>query len=145
MDYRRLAIRYLLVGIVVKAITQYPLVALFHAHGALLATLLAFLVASVLMFFELNRRLHFNYRRFVNDTLAILIVTALMLVLTSLWNMALNRIFGVTGRGLTFVKIVIDMIIAVGIYALGMGLLGKLGLILGDRHQDLQDKLKVFQ
>ena len=145
MDYRRLAIRYLLVGIVVKAITQYPLVALFYAHGALLATLLAFLVASVLMFFELNRRLHFNYRRFVNDTLAILIVTALMLVLTSLWNMALNRIFGVTGRGLTFVKIVIDMIIAVGIYALGMGLLGKLGLILGDRHQALQDKLKVFQ
>ena len=145
MDYRRLAIRYLLVGIVVKAITQYPLVAFFHAHGALLATLLAFLVASVLMFFELNRRLHFNYRRFVNDTLAILIVTALMLVLTSLWNMALNRIFGVTGRGLTFVKIVIDMIIAVGIYALGMGLLGKLGLILGDRHQALQDKLKVFQ
>lgn len=144
MDQRRMAIRYLLIGLLVKAMAQYPFVAVFQAHGALAATLFAFLVASLLMCFELHRHLEFDFAKLISDLTAIIIVSGVMLLITGAWNIALNRLFGTVGRGLTFVKVLFDMVIAVFVYGAGMGLMGKLHILLGHRFQEIQDKLRIF-
>ncbi|MGX7107374.1 putative polysaccharide biosynthesis protein [Hutsoniella sourekii] len=144
MNFRRKAVTYLVVGLLVKLVLQYPLVALLHAHGALLSTAIGFAVASGCMFVKLDRVLALDVDAIIKDFLRVLGPTLVMAIATFIWNNVLNMAFGPVGRGLTFLKILLVMAFGVLIYASLMGLQGMLSVILGDRFKDLQEKMKVF-
>lgn len=144
MNYRRLAVRFLLIGLVVKALLQFPFVALFEAHGALVSTAIGFLVSTVLMWIKLSRELDFNYRRLNSSIIKILIASALMTVSAAMWNQSLNLLFGPVGRGLTFLKIVIVIIMAVLVYGSILGITNMLSVLIGNRFKDIQDKMRLM-
>lgn len=144
MNYRRLAVRFLLIGLVVKALLQFPFVALFEAHGALVSTAIGFLVSTVLMWIKLSRELDFNYRRLNSSIIKILIASVLMTVSAAMWNQSLNLLFGPVGRGLTFIKIVIVIIMAVLVYGSILGITNMLSVLIGNRFKDIQDKMRLM-
>ncbi|HBY89413.1 MAG TPA: hypothetical protein DEO37_03105 [Aerococcaceae bacterium] len=144
MNYRHLAVRFLLIGLVVKAILQFPFVALFEAHGALVSTAIGFLVSTVLMWIKLSRELDFNYPRLNSSIIKILIASALMTVSAAMWNQSLNLLFGPVGRGFTFLKIVIVIIMAVLVYGSVLGIMNMLSVLIGNRFKDIQDKMRLM-
>ncbi len=144
MNYRRAAVKFLGIAILVKILLQYPLVGLLHAHGALLGTMIAFLISSILMWRKIDSILPIDKKSMRNHVLVIMLVTALMTVVALVWNLSLNALFGPVGRLLTFVKIFITVLIAALVYIVGLGFFGRLSLIIGDRWKDIQDKLRVF-
>lgn len=144
MNYRRAAIRYLLVGLAVKLTLQFPLVAWLNAHGALIATLLGFLVTCILTIWKLNELVHLDFKRMLPNIVIIYSATLLMTVSAWLWNSSLDLLFGPVGRILTFVKILIVVTFAAFVYFGVLALFGKLSLLIGERHRALQDKLRMF-
>lgn len=144
MNYRRAAIRYLLVGLAVKLTLQFPLVAWLNAHGALIATLLGFLVTCILTIWKLNELVHLDFKRMLPNIIIIYSATLLMTVSAWLWNSSLDLLFGPVGRILTFVKILIVVTFAAFVYFGVLALFGKLSLLIGERHRALQDKLRMF-
>ncbi|MBG9988453.1 oligosaccharide flippase family protein [Aerococcaceae bacterium DSM 111176] len=144
MNFRRVAVKYLIVAIVIKLILQYPLVALLHGHGALLGTMIAFTISSIIMWLKINKELEIDTVTLRNHLIVIVLVTIVMAIVTVLWNLTLNALFGPVGRLLTFIKILITVVIAAGIYIVGLGLFGRLSLIIGDRYQEFQAKLRLF-
>lgn len=144
MNFRRLAIRYLLVALLIKVILQYPMVALIHAHGALLSTMIGFAVSSGLMWREIKKQLNLDMPKIIRQLVSILISSLLMVVVTLLWHIALGRIFGPTGRFLTFIKIIIEVMVGVFMYGFMMGVGGQLSIVLDNRFKDIQDKIKMF-
>ncbi|MGF3066667.1 polysaccharide biosynthesis C-terminal domain-containing protein [Facklamia sp. P12950] len=145
MDYRRFAITYLLVGLAIKLVLQFPMVALFQAHGALLATFFGFAVAAVLMWMKIWRVIKIRDRYFVGDIVRIVIATTIMAIGTYGWNRLINLMMDPVGRGLTLVQIIIVVLIAILIYSGTMALFGMLPIIIGDYRADLQKKLSIHR
>lgn len=144
MNYRRLAVRFLLVGIIVKAILQFPSVALLQAHGALISTAIGFLVSTILMWLKLSKELEFNYRRLSSSLIKILVGSILMTISAVMWNESLNLLFGPVGRGLTFLKILIVIFMAVLTYGSILGITNMLSVLIGNRYKDIQDKMRLM-
>lgn len=144
MNYRRAAINYLLIGLAVKVVLQFPLVAWLHAHGALIATLLAFLVTSILMLWKLHELVHLDFKGMLPDVVIIYSATLIMGLSASFWNNVLDLAFGPVGRILTLVKILIVIVIAAFIYFGVLALFGKLSLLFGNKNHELQEKLRMF-
>ena len=143
MSYRRAAVTYLLIGIGIKAILQFPMVAMFRAHGAMFATTIAFAVISVMMWMKIWRVIKIRDRYFVGDLIRIVIATTLMGIGASAWNRTLNFIMDPVGRGLTLVQILIVIVVAVFIYFGVLALFGMLSILIGDRHATLQERLSI--
>ena len=144
MDFRRMTIQYLFIGLAVKAILQVPFVALFGTQGALISTLVAFVVSSGLMWWKIHRVVTINYVELLPQLSKIAIGTAVMGVTTTIWNYILNGAFSDVGRGMTFVKVILITLVGAFVYFAVMALFGMLSVLFGNRHKDLQDKLKVM-
>lgn len=145
MNFRRRAIQYLFLGIVVKLIIQVPFVAWFKAHGALLSTMIGFLVSSILMWIKIERELEIDHRPLLNDLIRIIFTATLMGLTTNIWDNLLNMAIGPVGRAMTFVKIMIVVVTGSLLYLGLMGLQGRLGILLGNRFKKLQDTLRMFE
>ena len=144
MNFRRLAVRFLVVGLLVKLILQVPMVAFLHAHGAMIATTIAFAVSSVLMWIKIQREVEPNLDRLFKSVSKIIIGTIIMGITVSQWNSLLDLLMGDVGRFLTFVKVMLGVGIGIFVYGGTMGLLGQLSILLGDKKQDLQEKMRMF-
>lgn len=145
MNFRRLSVRFLLIGILVKIVLQFPFVGLFHAHGALWSTTIAFTVSSVLMWIKIAREVKLDYSKIVGILARIGVATFLMGLITSSWNSLFDLLIGEVGRGLTFVKVMLVVVIGLFVYATLMGMFGLLNILIGDKYKGLQDKLRVFK
>ncbi|MFK8243417.1 MULTISPECIES: polysaccharide biosynthesis protein [unclassified Facklamia] len=144
MNYRRLAIKYLFIGLLVKVVLQFPLVALFHAHGALASTLVAFLVTSCLMLWKIHQLVSLDFKAMLPDTVIIFTASVLMALSAGFWNISLNALFGPVGRLFTFIKIIVIVLFAAMVYGGVLALFGKLSLVIGNKYQTLQEKLRLF-
>ena len=145
MNFRRLSVRFLLIGILVKIVLQFPFVGLFHAHGALWSTTIAFTVSSVLMWIKIAREVKLDYSKIVGILARIGVATFLMGLITSSWNSLFDLLIGEVGRGLTFVKVMLVVVIGLFVYVTLMGMFGLLNILIGDKYKGLQDKLRVFK
>lgn len=143
MNYRREAVRYLIVGLVVKIILQFPMVGFFQAHGAMLATTLAFTVSSIMMWMKIWHAIKIHDRYFAGDLIRICLATIVMGITCSGWNNFLNLAFGPVGRGLTFVKIMLVAMVGIFIYLAIMGLFGMLNILIGNYRSDLQERMSI--
>ena len=144
MNFRRLSIWHLLIGLVVKVVLQFPLVALFQAQGTFLSTGLAFLVSSLHMWRTIHKSVPLRYNEMTPKLVKMLVGTALMGVSTSIWAQVLNGLMGPVGRGMTFVKVILVVLVGVFVYMTVMALFGLLPILFGSRKKDLQDKMRFF-
>lgn len=144
MNFRRLAVRFLVVGLLVKVVLQVPLVAFLHAHGAMLATTIAFAVSSVLMWIKIQREVELNMEKIFYSVFKIIIGTVIMGIVVSQWNSLLDLLMGEVGRFLTFIKVMFGVGMGIFVYGGVMGLLGQLSILLGDKKKDLQEKMRMF-
>ena len=144
MNFRRLSIWHLLIGLVVKVVLQFPLVAIFQAQGTFLSTGLAFLVSSLLMWRTIHKSVPLRYSEMTPKLVKMLVGTALMGVSTSIWAQVLNGLMGPVGRGMTFVKVLLVVLVGVFVYMTVMALFGLLPILFGSRKKDLQDKMRFF-
>lgn len=144
MNYRRVAIQYLAIGLLLKLLLQFPMIALFQTHGAILSTAVGFAISSGLMYWKLNQQLQLLTKEFNVQLVKIIVATIIMGISTTLWGRMLDAAFGEIGRGLTFVKVSFVVLMGILIYFAIMALFGMLPVLFGDRHKDLQDKLKVM-
>ena len=144
MNFRRLSIWHLLIGLVVKVVLQFPLVAIFQAQGTFLSTGLAFLVSSLLMWRTIHKSVPLRYSEMTPKLVKMLVGTALMGVSTSIWAQVLNGLMGPVGRGMTFVKVILVVLVGVFVYMTVMALFGLLPILFGSRKKDLQDKMRFF-
>ena len=144
MNFRRLSIWHLLIGLVVKVVLQFPLVALFQAQGTFLSTGLAFLVSSLLMWRTIHKSVPLRYSEMTPKLVKMLVGTALMGVSTSIWAQVLNGLMGPVGRGMTFIKVILVVLVGVFVYMTVMALFGLLPILFGSRKKDLQDKMRFF-
>lgn len=143
-NYRRKAMKYLMIGIGVKLMLQVPFVAFWHGHGALLATLFAFLVTSILMFWQISKVVHIHFDVIMSDIVVIGIATVVMAISVHFWNETLNILFGDISRGVLLLKILLEVTIGGFIYCSILGLFGKLNLLIGSRMSGLQEKMRLF-
>lgn len=144
MNFRRLSIWHLLIGLVVKVVLQFPLVAIFQAQGTFLSTGLAFSVSSLLMWRTIHKSVPLRYGEMTPKLVKMLVGTALMGVSTSIWAQVLNGLMGPVGRGMTFVKVILVVLVGVFVYMTVMALFGLLPILFGSRKKDLQDKMRFF-
>lgn len=92
------AVQYFLYGLLVKVITQIPLVLIFYSFGPLISTLLGLLVPIYLMYREIQRITRFNQRELgqkLNYTVA---MTVMMGVLVSIVVCVLHLILPISTR-----------------------------------------------
>lgn len=144
MNYRRKAMQYLLIGLLVKVVLQFPLVALWQGHGAMIATALAFAVTSGLSLWQIHRLVNLDFVSMAPDMILITVSSIIMAISASFWNATFDLLFGPVGRGLTFVKILLVVFLASIIYLGSLGIFGRLHLILGSRFKALQERLRMF-
>lgn len=145
MNQRRLAVRYLLVGLLVKLVVQFPMVALLKAHGALIATMIGFTVTSTLSWIAISKKLKINYDVLLTNMVRIFIASITMTVAAVLWNQLVNVLIPGDGRWMLLIKIMIVVFVSVVIYVIALGLLNLLHIILGNRYQKLQDEMRFVE
>lgn len=143
-NYRRKAMKFLMIGLAVKLILQVPFVAFWQGHGALLATLFAFLVTSILMFWQISKVVPIHFEMIMSDIVVIGIAVIIMALSVHFWNETLNIVFGDISRGLLLLKILLEVMIGGFIYCSILGLFGKLNLLIGSRMSGLQEKMRLF-
>lgn len=90
MFENRAAIRYLLIGFVVKLILQYPAIRIFQVYGPLLATMIGFAVSCILILRKMHQVVRFRVGFVWRRTLLIFIMTLLMLLATGLTKQLLS-------------------------------------------------------
>ncbi len=142
MSFRRHAVKFLLVGLLVKLILQYPLVMLWNAHGAILTTAIGLAVTCILMAIKIHKEVHLDVESIRQNFMRILIPSLIMGMAVYFWNSVLNAFFGPVGRLATFGKISLVVLIAFFIYGTLMALQGMLSIILGNRFSNIQEKLR---
>ncbi|MBW1605747.1 polysaccharide biosynthesis protein [Lactobacillus sp. Sy-1] len=73
----KLAVKYFIIGTIVKIILQVPAVALFGTFGPLVSTAIGFVVTNFLILHSLTRQFHISYRLVVKRTNQILLFSIL--------------------------------------------------------------------
>lgn len=137
------AVRHFLYGLLVKLLTQLPLIWLLGAYGTVLSTALGLLVPLVFMFKHLHGKTYFNRQLLVRTTLKISQNTLVMSLVIAFINGLLGLVYKPAGT------------LSSALYLSLFGLLGgliygylslktrSLDALLGARAEGLRQKLKM--
>lgn len=143
LNKHKTMISYLLIGMVVKAILQYPMLALFDTAGALIATTIGFFVTSVLSGWKIYRMTHFGLADTLKKSGKILFV-ALVMAVCAYIALKVSMAFIPVDRKI-FALMVVAIVAAVGGFVY-LGLTLKLRIaddILGKKAVALRRKLHI--
>lgn len=80
ISHSRIAVRYWLAGLGLKAVIQIPLIELLEVYGPLVATFIGLTLTCGLSLWKLRRVVHANYHLALRRCVLILILTLLMLI-----------------------------------------------------------------
>ncbi|MGM8215669.1 putative polysaccharide biosynthesis protein [Bacillaceae bacterium W0354] len=94
VDKQNFAVVSLLVGLLIKLTCNVPFIYVFEAKGAVFATGLAVLSASMMNLFKLYRETHFDIRRLFKRSLLIIILTTIMGLVVWFMNWLVGLPFG---------------------------------------------------
>ncbi|MFD1671209.1 polysaccharide biosynthesis C-terminal domain-containing protein [Agrilactobacillus yilanensis] len=139
----RMAIKYLVVGIITKIVLQYPMIFLFRVFGPLVATCLGMAVTCALMLRALYRAYQFNIGRLVRRTFAMAVFSVIMLVGVSLVVKVFSLFLNGNSRFATILPLTFGVLVGVAIYgylALKTQLADR---ILGTRVARIRQRLKI--
>lgn len=80
ISHSRIAVRYFLAGLLLKAVIQIPLIELFEVYGPLVATFIGLSLTCGLCLWKLRRVVRANYQLALRRCVLILILTLVMLI-----------------------------------------------------------------
>ncbi len=106
-----LAIKYLVLGLILKGILQYPMIFLFKIYGPLVATNLGLLVIVLLSLKHLEVQYNFNLNRTSRRLVGITAFSIGMFIIVKLVEMGLGKFLSPDRR----ISALILVIVAVGI------------------------------
>lgn len=112
----RLAIKYLVLGLLVKFILQYPLIWLFRVYGPLLATSLGMLIIIFLAIKHLHLEYHFNLERTQRRFIGISLFGIIMFVVVKLVEMGLGLILNPAHRVAALLIVLVAVVAGVVVY-----------------------------
>lgn len=137
------AIHFLIVGFIVKAILQVPMVYMFEAYGPLLSSAIAFLVSGFLTAREIHRLTHFNVSFTARRTLLMMILTVIMLIGAFIVRQVLYLFLSPASKGQSLVIVLVVGVVGAAIYgylSLKVRLADKL---LGNKMLGLRKRLNI--
>lgn len=108
--------KYLIVGLIIKAILQFPMIWLFKGIGPLLATGLSMSVINYLILHSFNDEFRLPFHKMAKDTNQILLFSLIMYAVTTAFVMVTNLFFSPYGRFSAVVTMVVGAFIGVAIY-----------------------------
>lgn len=109
--------KYLLIGLVVKGILQFPLIWLFKGMGPLLATGLSMSVINYLILHSFNNEFQLPFHKMAKDTNQILFFSLIMYVVTTGFVMLINLFTSPYGRFSAALTMIFGVVIGGAIYA----------------------------
>lgn len=143
MNQTRPALIALAVGLVVKLVTQFPLLYVFHTYGTVISNILGFSVTICLMLLTLNKLLHFNFNHLFKQIALIGLVTAAMSLVVFFVQKGVYQIFDVKNQMGSFINVSVSSAIG-GIFYLYVTLKMRIAeRLLGDRIGVVRRKLKM--
>lgn len=147
MSFFREAIIGMLLGVSLKIILQFPLLALFGSSGALLATAVAFIGIATFYLWRLHERIGFSVVDLLGQIKGIVILAATMGIATWLVNQILRRFILSPEVSIIhqIIQIIIVAAVGVAVYVLGGLRFKLLDILLGDKAKTLRAKLRMGQ
>ncbi|UDM32540.1 putative polysaccharide biosynthesis protein [Lentilactobacillus laojiaonis] len=147
LSQNKKAVRYFIIGTIVKLIAQWPCVYFLGAFGALLATAIGLIVANGLIIISLNRQFGFDRKALSNGFAKITTYSAIMyivaLALVYFGNFVLGLFTNPYSRIGSLIVTAVAVIIAGYLY-LYLVLKGRVAdSIIGPRSQSLRKKLHI--
>ncbi|WP_076460707.1 putative polysaccharide biosynthesis protein [Limosilactobacillus caccae] len=121
------AVKYLVIGLVVKLVFQYPLVFWMQGMGAIIATDIAFLVVATLVYTNLQHAYHLDYRQMAPIFIVNIIFALIILAMHQLANLVLIP----DGKVLAFLEAGIFGGLAIMLYIILSDMLGASRRIFG--------------
>lgn len=143
INQSRVAIRYFLYGLAVKAVTQLPCLFLFKAYGPVVSTSIALLVPSILFYQQLRFVARFNPRVLVKNTLLIMTNTLLMCVPVIALSWVMGLVVQPTSRILALLYLVVGAGVGIAVYGYLSLRTRSLDKLLGNRAQHLRQVLHI--
>lgn len=138
-----LAIKYLVVGLIIKCIIQYPLIRLFQINGPLLATDLAFMFTILLSLKHLKVAFHFNFKRTKRRFIGIVSFSAIMFIVIFALQFILGRFIPADRRVTAMILVGICVGVGILVYAFLALISGLAHSILGPKISKLERKLHI--
>lgn len=137
------AIRFLVVGLLVKLICQFPFIYYLESYGPNLATAVGFLVASGLTIYEIYKMTHFAVGLTFRRTLLISILSLVMLLGAYLVQQLLYLFISPTTKGQAFIIVAVVGAVGGAIYTYLVLKLRLADKLLGSRMSGLRRKLNI--
>ncbi len=138
-----LAIKYLVVGLIVKCIMQYPLIRLFQVNGPLIATDLAFLFTILLSLKHLKVAFHFNFKRTKRRFIGIMSFSAIMFIVIFALQFILGKFIPADRRITAMILVAICVVVGALVYGFLALISGLAHSILGSKISKLERKLHI--
>lgn len=129
LNMNKLAVIYMVWGVVVKLALQVPMTFLMNADGAILSTDISFLVVILLSYHKLDKT--YNVR--LGSLLPIIVSNEIYIVLLFIYQIFVGKHFDNLGRFGSFIYLAIFGLIFLGIYVLIANLIGTSETIFGKK------------
>ncbi|GKT04472.1 putative polysaccharide biosynthesis protein [Furfurilactobacillus entadae] len=143
VDENRAVIWYMVVGLIVKMVLQFPMVALAQPMGPLLATTAGFGVSCFLIFRNLDRHFDIDYDGLLQKVNQIIIFSLATFVVARLSVWGLDHVMNTQFKSLAFLEVLIAMLLGGGVY-IYLALRTRLAdEMLGDRVAGLRQRLHI--
>lgn len=143
IDQQRYNILSLLVGILIKLSLNIPLIKMFEAQGAILATTLGYGGAILINLFVIRYFSKYHYRLVFRRGLLIVIFTGVMYVITKLTYSGLSLFLSPEGKIEALIMVIVCALIGAGVYFY-LGLKSKLvNFLFGNRVDRIKQKLRL--
>ncbi len=143
INQTKAALMSLFIGLVVKLITQFPLLYLFQTHGMLLSNILGFGVTIYLMLLALNKIAPLAIKPLAKQLSLIVLVTLAMSLIVFVVQLSMYQLFDHKNRLGALFNVGISATIG-GFFYLYMTLKIRLAdRLLGNRIEGLRRKLKI--
>ncbi|MDF7638494.1 polysaccharide biosynthesis protein [Lactobacillus sp. ESL0791] len=128
-----LAIKYLVLGLIIKAIMQYPMIFLFKIYGPLASTNLGMLTIIFLALKHLKINFSFNSSRTNRRFIGVMAFSIGMFLLVLLTEKLLGFVLTPTRRGQAFIIVFASVLVGIIFYAFVTLKTGLAQKVLGDR------------
>ncbi|WP_421017362.1 putative polysaccharide biosynthesis protein [Furfurilactobacillus cerevisiae] len=117
VDQNKAVIWYMVVGLIVKMVLQFPLVALAQPLGPLAATLIGFTVSSVLILRNLNRHFDIDWDGLLHRLNQIIVFSLVTYIVARLSVWGIDHVMDTQFKVTAFIELLISVILGGGAYA----------------------------
>ena len=129
LNMNKLAVGYMIWGIIVKIVLQVPMTMFMSADGAILSTDVAFLLVIVLSYHKLDKTYDVN----LHSLLPIVVVNEIYIILLFIYQLLIGYHFNSLGRMGSFIYLAIFGLVFLGIYILLANVMGTSETIFGKK------------